>query len=93
MRISVFAATVALTLTGAPALALSEPAATPPAPEAQAAESDATRMVCRRIEVMGSRLSSKRVCMTAAEWTARRESDRKSIEQSQTQRYSGNTSG
>lgn len=82
-----------LLLAAAPAFAASEPAATPPAPEAQAAESDATRMVCRRIEVMGSRLSSKRVCMTAAEWTSRRESDRKSIEQSQTQRYTNNQGG
>jgi hypothetical protein len=39
-----------------------------------------------RIEEIGSRLASHRVCMTRAEWAQRRKDDREAVERAQTQR-------
>ena len=71
---------------GAPALA--DPAAgTAPAPTTKAEESDATKMVCRRIESIGTRLGSKKVCRTQGDWDAEQAANRLDLERSQTQRY------
>ena len=48
---------------------------------------DPNRIVCRREEVLGSRVQSRRVCRTAAEWEAKQLEDRQSIERSQTVRW------
>jgi hypothetical protein len=45
-----------------------------------------TEIVCERIEEIGSRLASHRVCMTRAEWAQRRKDDREAVERAQTQR-------
>lgn len=50
---------------------------------------DQTEMVCERVEVMGTRLASNRVCMTRAEWAQRRRADREEVERVQTQRGCG----
>jgi len=44
------------------------PAASPAAPAAKA--KDPKRKICEAVEETGSRLSSKRVCMTAEQWEA-----------------------
>lgn len=73
-------------------LAFSIPALAEPAPaEAGAAtKSDAkdpNRIVCRKVEAIGSRLSTKRVCQTAAQWDSQEAANRQDIERSQTQRW------
>jgi hypothetical protein len=50
-----------------------------------------TEMVCEKVEVMGTRLASNRVCMTRAEWAQRRRGDRDEVERVQTQRGCGAT--
>ena len=80
------AAGLFLLTTGAPALA--EPVAgTAPAPTTKADESDATKMVCRRIESIGTRLGSKKVCRSQGDWDAEQAANRQDLERSQTQRY------
>lgn len=49
------------------------------------ADKDPNRMVCEKQEVVGSRLATKRVCMTAAEWEAKRREERQMIDRSQIQ--------
>jgi len=44
------------------------PAASPAAPAAKA--KDPKRKICEAVEETGSRLSSKRICMTAEQWEA-----------------------
>ena len=73
-------------------LAISVPALADPAPAEAGATSkndakDPNRTVCRKIETIGSRLSSKRVCQTAAQWDAQEAANRQDIERSQTQRW------
>lgn len=58
------------------------------AAEKVADKKDPNRIVCEKQGVVGSRLATKRVCMTAAEWEIRRQEDRQAIEKSQVQRTS-----
>ncbi|HEU5286322.1 MAG TPA: hypothetical protein VFU20_07425 [Sphingomicrobium sp.] len=58
---------LALLITAAPALALD--AAAPPA---AAKAKDPKRKICEPVEETGSRLSSKRICLTAEQWEAQR---------------------
>ena len=76
---------ISLALVATPALA-SDQNPTPPA-EQDAQGKDPNRMVCKRIDVIGSRLQSKRVCRAATDWDAQSSSDRQSLERSQTQRW------
>jgi hypothetical protein len=46
--------------------------------------SDQTEMMCDKVEVLGTRLVAKRVCMTRSEWAQRRHDDRKEVERAQT---------
>ena len=62
-------------------IALSSPAVA--APEK---EKDPNRMVCQKQEILGSRLGTKRVCKTAAEWKAERDNNRQYIDRAQSQR-------
>ncbi len=57
--------------------------ATPAVAERKKANADPNRVVCEKQEVLGSRLQSKRVCKTAAEWEAQRLIDRQQIDRSQ----------
>ena len=50
-----------------------------------------TEVVCEKVEVMGTRLASNRVCMTRAEWAQRKHADREEVERVQTQRGCGAT--
>ena len=51
-------------------------------------KADPNEVVCEKIEVLGSRLAVKRVCMTRSEWAERRRLDRQDIDKAQTQRGS-----
>lgn len=46
---------------------------------------DPNRIICEKQEELGSRLQSKRVCMTAAEWATKRREERQMIDRAQTQ--------
>lgn len=46
---------------------------------------DPNRIICEKQNVLGSRLATKRVCMTAAEWALQRAAERQSIDKSQVQ--------
>jgi len=45
---------------------------------------DPNQIVCKKEEVLGSRLQTRKVCMTRAEWAEQRQIDRHAVEQSQT---------
>ena len=49
---------------------------------------DPNEVVCERQEVLGSRLQSKRICMTRSEWAEQKSQDRQNIERVQMQRGS-----
>ena len=51
--------------------------------ETTADKKDPNRMICEKQEVLGSRLQSRRVCMTAAEWDLKRREERQSIDRNQ----------
>lgn len=64
MRILMIAA--GLALLGTPAMAQQ-----PQNPEnAKKAARDPNRVICKTMDIIGSRLGSKRTCMTASEWQA-----------------------
>jgi hypothetical protein len=56
------------------------------AEEQKPAAKDPNRIVCEKQEVVGSRLATKRVCMTAAEWEIRRREDREALDKAQVNR-------
>ncbi len=45
---------------------------------------DPNQVVCEKQDVLGSRLQSRRVCMTRAQWAEKRQLDRQNIERNQT---------
>ena len=55
----------------------------PPAPQKTP---DPNQIVCEKQEVIGSRLQTKRVCMTRAQWADARLQDRQDLEKIQVQR-------
>jgi hypothetical protein len=50
---------------------------------AQAAAGDPTQVVCEKVEKLGTRLGTSRVCMTRAQWAERRRLDREEVERAQ----------
>jgi hypothetical protein len=42
-----------------------------------------TRIICEKVEQIGTRIGSKRVCMTAAEWAEQRRQNREVVEHAQ----------
>lgn len=62
------------------------PALSQVAPDASvktAKPKDAKRLICETFGETGSRLSTKRVCMTAEDWRAQRQDHRNDIERAQ----------
>ena len=58
-----------LTLIATPAVAQTTSAAAPAAQQVASTDSsDARRIVCKKEESIGSRLGSKKVCLTVKEW-------------------------
>ena len=72
-----------------PALAQAQSTA-PAASNQQARDPKLNEVVCQKQEVIGSRLGTKRVCKTRAEWADARLQDRQELDRVQTQR--GNSS-
>jgi len=49
---------------------------------------DGSRIICRTSEVIGSRIQSGRICMTADEWAAAKRDSRNRVEEEQQRRPS-----
>ena len=49
---------------------------------------DPNEVVCEKQKQLGSRIATKRICKTRAEWAAQRLSDRMDVEKTQVQRGS-----
>ena len=47
---------------------------------------DPNRVICRKQNDTGSRLTSKRICLTAAEWSAMKSQNRQAVERTQSSR-------
>ena len=76
---------MAFAMLATPVLANSaEPA---PAAGSQADEGETNKVVCRRVESIGTRLGSKKVCRTKAQWDSEAAANRQDLERSQTQRW------
>ena len=46
---------------------------------------DPNRIICEKQEVIGSRLATKKICLTAAQWEERKREDREAIDKGQRQ--------
>lgn len=55
-------------------------------PASVAKEKDPNRVICQKVEQIGSRLTAKRVCMTSQQWDEQRRQDREMLEDSQRHR-------
>lgn len=44
---------------------------------------DPNKLICEKVEAIGSRISSKRVCMTAAQWDEQKRLNREVLQQAQ----------
>jgi hypothetical protein len=69
----------------------SVPALAAPPASSDAKAKDPKRKICERVEETGSRLSSRRICMTAEQWAAQNEDTRESSKRSE--KSSGNVGG
>ena len=49
---------------------------------------DPNQVVCEKIEVLGSRVATKKVCMTRSEWAERKRLERQELDRAQVQRGS-----
>lgn len=79
-----FVAVAAAVALAAPALAGGQGQEDPSKPSAEeVTDTSQNRMVCKRQKNTGSRLSSKRVCMTAAQWAQLEQDQRQAIERVQ----------
>lgn len=58
-----------------------------PAAKSEAKDDQLNKVVCRRVEAIGTRLSAKKVCRTQAQWDADAAANRQDLERSQTQRW------
>ncbi len=79
------AAAAAGLLASAPAAAQTAAAAAPAATVQKPADPN-SEVVCEKQEITGSRLGSRRICMTRAKWAERRLQDRQDVEKVQTSR-------
>ena len=77
---------VAIGIIAALALIPAAAAAATAADEKKTEAKDPNRIICEKQSVVGSRLTTKRVCMTAAEWEIRRREDREAVEKAQVNR-------
>ena len=60
--------------------------AVPSSTEKEGSDADANKIICRREKVIGSRLQSKRICATPAQWAQMRADQRERTEQIQKDR-------
>ena len=80
------AAAVLLLAAGTPAVADSG-ATDASQPTAKVDDAGQNKTVCRRVESIGTRLGTKRICRTKGEWDAEQAVNRQDLERSQTQRW------
>src|SRR5262249_11419037 len=85
LRVVVLAA-AAFGATGSFAAQAPQNAAASPSTPPAAKALDPNEVVCEKQEVIGSRLASKRVCMTRSQWADMKAQDRQETERVQTQR-------
>ena len=85
IRAFALVASAAALLASAPAAAETAAAAAPAATGQKAADPN-NEVVCEKQEITGSRIGSRRICMTRAKWAERRLQDRQEIEKAQTNR-------
>ena len=74
---------LAALLTAAAVPAAGQVATTGSGSPSSAKKAGPAKKICERVEETGTRLGGRRVCMTAAEWQARRASDRTEVERAQ----------
>lgn len=65
---------------GTASAAPESPAATP---TTAAAPAKTDKLICRSVEVLGSRLQKNKVCMTSSEWAEQRRLDRMNVDKAQ----------
>jgi invasion protein IalB len=71
---------------GASAPAAAQQTSTPPSSGTAKNAHDPSEIVCEKQEVIGSRLTTKRVCLTRAQWADLRTQDRQDTQRVQLQR-------
>lgn len=55
----------------------------PAAPQGQPDASDPNKLICEKLELIGSRLAVKKVCLTRSQWEDSRRQDREAVERAQ----------
>lgn len=78
-----------LSALGLPCAAVAQPqsqSSSPPASAQPKKHVDMNEIVCQKQEVVGSRLQTRRVCMTRGEWAEQQRIDRMDLDRVQTQR-------
>ena len=85
MRVTSFVAAAAIAAAW-PVAASAQQQNTAPGQTAAGKTLDPNEVVCERHEETGSRLASKRICMTRAQWADLRSQDRQETERVQVQR-------
>lgn len=75
-----------LTLTALAGCVALLPAVVSAADSKQSKLKDPNEVICRKEEVLGSRLQSRKVCMTRAEWADALRENRGNVERAQVQR-------
>jgi len=79
-RAAGLAACVALLIAAAPSFAQTQSSGQPAPPPK---EKDPNCIICEKVEEIGSRLASARVCLTAQQWEEKRIQDRRDVEDAQ----------
>jgi hypothetical protein len=62
-------------------------------PQVESAAGDPAQMLCEKVEQIGTRLSSSRVCMTRSQWAEQRRLNRQVVEKAQQTRCNGEGPG
>lgn len=75
-----------LFLAATPGAVAAQQPAQPPGQFAVKAAPDPNEVICEKEQDSGSRISTKRVCMTRSQWAEQRRLNRQDIEKIQTQR-------
>ena len=82
-----YALTTSITLHASePRVAPAKPTTTASASDGKAKARDPNEVVCRKEQVLGSRLETRRVCMTRSEWAEANRVTRGQLERAQVQR-------
>jgi invasion protein IalB len=85
VRVAVIAIAGAFLGANAAPVAAQAPAPTPPV-QMKGKDTDPNKVVCETQSVVGSRLATRRVCMTRAQWADLRSQDRQEIDKVQVRR-------